>query len=462
MAAVIGGLALVSGTVSTGAAFMSYFALNSSYVYLQPLQMARWLEANTPADAVVAVHDTGMMRYLGERTTIDIVGLTTPGAAAAWRNGPGAVAEFLDSTRPDYIASYGRGHGFGLGYLADTSLYAQPLLEIPIPLNPYYNVALAADVQGIYQPDWTAADRGRDGAYQPVIYEAAGRTRPLLHLDVADLASERAAKYTWRNGERLGGFPGDVYEMEYVACAVESCRVLDGGRFINGEEAFTFIPPDTPIDVLLVTRLHPVTAGTLDVYVGDTKVATRLIPALPGAWLEVATRIPAGQLAAPTRIRIVPSTPGGYYQPYHHWIYPAIGDTTLPQMPPFATFGEAIRLYEPLLTLAAETRQLAVTLHWGSEGAAGDAKIFIHVLDETGATVAQADIRPGGGALPPGNWLPGVFAETIMVDLSAVAPGRYRVVMGLYDPLTFARIPPSGGDEAQRLNIGEVEITGDG
>ena len=57
---------------------LSDYALNVGYVVAQPLQMARWLAANTPEDARIAVHDVGMMRYIAGRTTIDIVGLTTP------------------------------------------------------------------------------------------------------------------------------------------------------------------------------------------------------------------------------------------------------------------------------------------------------------------------------------------------------------------------------------------------
>ena len=36
---------------------------------------------------------------------------------------------------------------------------ANRLPSFPIDLDPNFNVALAANFQGIYQPDWTAADR---------------------------------------------------------------------------------------------------------------------------------------------------------------------------------------------------------------------------------------------------------------------------------------------------------------
>ena len=90
--------------------FLQSYAVNVSSVYRQPYQMAEWLSENAPADSVIAVHDVGMMRYIGGHTTLDIVGLTTPGAADYWRNGPGSVGEFILREQPDMIASYGEGH----------------------------------------------------------------------------------------------------------------------------------------------------------------------------------------------------------------------------------------------------------------------------------------------------------------------------------------------------------------
>jgi hypothetical protein len=452
-------------TLLTALPFLSYFVLNVNYVYLQPLQMARWLNTNTPQNAVIAVHDTGMMRYVGGRTTIDIVGLTTPRAADYWRNGPGSVAEFLDRSRPDYIASYGRGHGFGLGYLADTSLYANALAVYPVVLDDHANVALAADTQGIYRPDWQAADQSEQGALQPSIAQYLGDAVLIQEIDTADLASEKPVNYRWRDDERLGGFPTDVYEMDYVRCAVESCRVMDGGRHINGEESFELTPVDSGShDLILVTRVHAVNAGTLDIYANNTLVGTRWIPTLPGSWLELATLIPRALVTMPLHIRIVPHTPGGHYMPYHHWIYQLDYDAPLPGDTPLTTFEDgAIRLYDAETRVSDEGTRLAVMLNWGTDGTAqGDYKVFVHVLDADGNNVAQADERPGEGTLPPGNWLPGVFHDTIMVDLRQTPPGQYRVVMGLYDPVTTDRLTPSNGDEAQRVLIGQVEIADNG
>ena len=462
------GLALAGVTAVLAALtfvpFRDYYALNVGYVYAQPLQMARWLAANTPPEAIVAVHDTGMMRFMGGRTTVDIVGLTTAGAATPWRNGPGSVAEFLDDVRPDYIASYGRGHGYGLGYLADSSLYADVLAEYPVTLDNAHNVALAADVQGIYAPDWTPSDRSRTPA-QPSIQAllAARGARLMDEIDVASIVSEQAHHYAWRDGERLGGFPTDVYEQSVVGCGDPACDLTDGGRHINGEETFEFVPPSPSTDMLLVTRVHAVNPGSYTVYVGDTPVATRWLPQLPGAWLEIPVVLPAELLTTPTRVRFVPATPGGHYMPYHHWLY-SLGETTPLPDETFASFQDGrILLYNPTLTVDEDARRLRIDLTWATPSAAeGDYKLFVHVLDDADAIVAQADLRPGADTLPPGNWITGAFDDTIMVDLAEAPPGRYRVLIGLYDPVTFARLTPSPGDESQRLLLGEVEINTNG
>ncbi|NDJ62883.1 MAG: hypothetical protein GYB67_17310, partial [Chloroflexi bacterium] len=200
------GAALLIVTLAGGAQFLSHYALNVGYVAAQPLLMAEWLRANTPAAATVAVHDVGMMRYHGGRTTLDIVGLTTPGAAESWRHGPGAVAELIERARPAYIAAYGHGHGFGLGQLEDTDLYAETLAHYSVAADARFdrfNVALAATMQGIYRPDWAAANRGHDVVALPRLTPYLDGLTLVDQVDVADLVSERAHDYLWRDA--VGG-----------------------------------------------------------------------------------------------------------------------------------------------------------------------------------------------------------------------------------------------------------------
>ncbi len=80
---------------------------------------------------------------------------------------------------------------------------------------------------------------------------------------------------------------------------------------------------------------------------------------------------------------------------------------------------------------------LTVHLDWRGEPAqlAGSEKVFVHLLDPSGALVAQDD-RPlaltgtqagGTGLAAYGLWLP-----------SELGPGAYQLVAGIYDPASRA------------------------
>lgn len=461
--AALGGL-MLAGALAAVPGFARAYAVNVASINAQPLPMARWLAANTPDDAVIAVHDVGMMRFLGGRTTLDMVGLTTPGAADYWRNGPGSMGEFLDRERPDYVASYGEGHGLGLGYLESTSIYGELLARFSTVLDPDLNVALAAASQGIFRPDYAPADRAQSPRTIPERTDYIVGMLLTDSVDVADIASERAHSYRWQEAERLAGFPSEYFEFPAAGCADdgEDCVAMDGGRLISGAEQFT-LAAQPGRDAVLITRLNPASAGVLGVYVNGERVAERVVPYIPGQWLEVPVLIPGGQVGEALEIRIVPETPGMVYQPYTHWVYQgALFAADAPAGEPLATWQDgAIRLYDPTIRwdMADGGRLwLAIGLTWATDGAAsGDAVIFVHLLDADGAIAAQADERPGAGGLPPGNWLPGSLSDTIMLDVTGLSPGGYTLVAGLYDPVTLARLPAQGGDDVGRVFIGPVQ-----
>ena len=469
--------------VPTTREFLRLYDVNVRNVTAQPLPMARWLEANTPADAVVAVHDVGMMRYVGQRHTVDMVGLTTPGAADAWRHGPGAVAQFLmaHEPRPDYIAAYISARG--LNYLAETGIYGELLAGFGADYAPEDNVALGAEFQGIYLADWSRVepDSGYalQGSLEPVLQRPAPGPAALVDVvDVAFLDSEQAHEYNWRNRQHAPGFATEVYQMDYVSCpgsiqrrqaGVPGCTVLDGGRRIDDHETFTLsLTPSE--DALLVTRLHPRWRGTFDVYANGRYVATRWIPEIPGRWLEVPTLIPAELVSEWTRIRIVPDVPGGYYMPYRHFAYQGLADLHpwMDDTPLIAWQDGAIRLTH--VDLQQREEQLALWFHWYTRGQArGDYVFFVHLYDDLDAPpVRQSDQRPGSNTLPPGNWIPGAFVDPVVVDLTDLPSGRYQVAIGFYDAFNGERLQPlPPGDNYQLMPDGrilfvdEIEITDD-
>ena len=96
---------------------------------------------------------------------------------------------------------------------------------------------------------------------------------------------------------------------------------------------------------------------------------------------------------------------------------------------------------------------LAVTLVWRADAPVGRSlKVFVHLAGADGQPIAQADAVPQNWTHPTDRWLVGEYVEdahTLLVP-TAPPPGSYRLLVGLYDPLTGARLPrPDGADTAE-------------
>jgi uncharacterized membrane protein len=106
-----------------------------------------------------------------------------------------------------------------------------------------------------------------------------------------------------------------------------------------------------------------------------------------------------------------------------------------------------------------------VTLHWQTrQPPALDASLFLHLLDETGNKVAQFDGQPHDflGPRPMTGWQVGetlVGVERLPIP-PETPPGRYRLVMGLYNWQTGERLPVTGpaAQPDQTVQLLEIEI----
>nr|MCU0465019.1 hypothetical protein [Anaerolineae bacterium] len=116
---------------------------------------------------------------------------------------------------------------------------------------------------------------------------------------------------------------------------------------------------------------------------------------------------------------------------------------------PVVRFDSAGVLLESVETVR-ENGRLTVRLAWrasdvGRLALPTDAVAFAHLYADLGQPpVAQVDVRPGRGALPPSNWAEPVsgFTDEFVLDLTSLAPGTYTLAVGLYEPTTFARFAP--------------------
>ncbi len=192
-------------------------------------------------------------------------------------------------------------------------------------------------------------------------------------------------------------------------------------------------------------------AYDLPVRASDEPMAYRLYATVyatdPAAALPIAdapdpaiTEIPVGLLRLPAPPRPIPASP----------------------TPVGAAFGGVVELEGALLPpTVAQGQPLEYTFLWRSLGETDvDYTVFMHLIDGEGQMVTGHDAQPRGGLYPTSVWEVGERVADERAWTPDLAPGRYRVEVGLYDLATMARLPLTGGDMAlgDRVALGEIEI----
>src|SRR5207248_11677957 len=71
--------------------FLFDFGNSARDIYYQQMTFSEWIRKYTPKDARIAVSDTGAHKYLTDRRTIDVIGLTTDSLRVAHFSGWGSV-----------------------------------------------------------------------------------------------------------------------------------------------------------------------------------------------------------------------------------------------------------------------------------------------------------------------------------------------------------------------------------
>jgi hypothetical protein len=95
-------------------------------------------------------------------------------------------------------------------------------------------------------------------------------------------------------------------------------------------------------------------------------------------------------------------------------------------------------------------QKLTVVTAWRQEGDPQPVKIFIHLLDEAGALVAQWD----GLDAPWEGWRKGdTLLHVHEIDTAGLGPGAYRLVAGLYDPESLQRWQLDSGRDYIELGV---------
>lgn len=243
---------------------------------------AAWLRGNTPPGARVAVNDVGATAYLSGRTTVDLIGLTTPGFAAAANAGPGALYEALvrlpPDRRPGYFSIFARWKGPDVGGLRGAAIFSrEPLISFRIqspvrdgsPFPAICQTSGQCPLIDVWSADWRHVGSG-DRPDAPVPGRIVDR------VNVGDLVDEAAHGY--RVDPALPGVqPMTVVRHQgdpYAPPGTGGPVVVDSGRHVVGGETFTLrgLTPGRP--VTLVARVDATEADpTRDTEAGVVSVA---------------------------------------------------------------------------------------------------------------------------------------------------------------------------------------------
>ena len=127
-----------------------------------------------------------------------------------------------------------------------------------------------------------------------------------------------------------------------------------------------------------------------------------------------------------------------------------------------AMFGEVAELVgvDPNQSDGVAPRgTIDLTLVWRAVGAPNrDYSVFVHLVDRDGRIRGQSDGPPDGGLQPTGRWIAGqVVVDRRHFSVSNEAlPGVHRLIAGLYDPITGARVATTAGEDA--VEIGRIVV----
>jgi hypothetical protein len=81
------------------------YAQDVAYIETEMVAVAKWVEANLPADALIAAHDIGALGYFDQHQLIDLAGLVSPQVIPFLRDET-QLALYLDQHGADYLIAF--------------------------------------------------------------------------------------------------------------------------------------------------------------------------------------------------------------------------------------------------------------------------------------------------------------------------------------------------------------------
>ena len=335
----------------------------------------------------------------------------------------------------------------------DTTNQGRLLYPAIVALSVLLAVGLAAlDNRRLWLGKTVAVVLGCWAAAMPMLVLAPAYARPpqAAAADVANSVDVRFGEDIRLRGYELplAAEPGEPLEVALyweadraiATSYVVALRILDAaGRPVSGIDTL-------PAAGRYSTRVWE--AGRLfrDIHVLPPVAAD----AVPGRGTLLVILYPRGEPDAPLPISAGGEPAGQEARLGAIKLPPAQPVTAEPARTSGAVFNGRFRLLgldAPESATGGEA--LPVTLYWEAiEPDGRDFSVFVHLVNEAGELVAQADGQPAAGAYPTSIWAAG---ERVVDDRELLLPaelpaGTYLLRVGLYDPEGGARLPALAPD----------------
>jgi hypothetical protein len=138
---------LIAGLIANISRGQNY-ALNVKNINEIDVAVAEWVAANTPEEAVIAANDVGAISYIGERSVIDLIGITNPEIIPRLTTRADLV-EYLGEVKPDYMCVFDAWYPAIIQLLTQTGVMTR-LHSVQIDDN----ITTGANVISIFRLDW--------------------------------------------------------------------------------------------------------------------------------------------------------------------------------------------------------------------------------------------------------------------------------------------------------------------
>lgn len=277
--------------------------VDSSEIFHQHIRMARWIDANLPAETLPAMNDAGVLPYYTGRRFLDMVGLTTGGASPSFLRGTGSTFEWLDrrAEKPTHFCGHTRWwRGFqGAGVVKPALFEAS--------LRTYESAAGAQLLLAPFdEAAWGTGDRPCAGL--PRGFELVDG------FDVAHAPEEEIRGYTVRFRDERGEVSAILASGREDGCG----WVVEGGYPVSGHEGFRArgLTPGRP--ALVLARYQAPRPTRVQLFVDGQPAAGVDLPGREG-WTLARFEVPAALVTRPDPWLEVEDLGTSHYS-FHYWV----------------------------------------------------------------------------------------------------------------------------------------------